>query len=157
MRICWTSQCHRSVHLLFPNAGVHKLSKTFSCKKCIPKKRHKHGYHIFINLWLRINKTENETTPTRKLSRGKTRKSYAVYWGGQWKFQQYFDMNWLSRLASASNCVKREISSYFTCIIEWYPCIQWGAHTCFLRWAKQLTQHNGGQVCCCFTTLKGLG
>ncbi len=32
-----------------------------------------------------------------------------------------------------------------------------GAHTCFLRWAHKLTQHKGGQVCCCFTTLRVLG
>jgi len=128
MRICWTSQCHKSVNLLLPNADVHKLSNTFSCKKCAFLRKGINMVNTFSSShdwWLRINKTENERTPTRKLSRGITRKRYADYWGGQWKFQQYFDTNWLSRLASASNSMKREISSYLTCIIEWYACIQW--------------------------------
>ncbi len=108
---------------------MHIPSDTFSCKKCSFLKKG-------------INKVKN-----MRIIPG---------WEVQSKFQD-FDMNWLNRLARASNSVKREMSSYCTCTIEWYPCIQWGAHTCFLRWVKQLTQHMGGQVCCCFKTLRVLG
>lgn len=53
--------------------------------------------------------------------------------------------------------VWREKSPVIVHVLEWFLCIQWRTHTCFLRRARQLTQNNGAQVCCCFTTLRVLG